>query len=118
MSYLAFLRGDKDDKAHPKRTNYDIYLEQRKATLRVKNQPQSIEVCTPRDFSEVEKLIDKLKKKNGCVVDFSSLPTDKSQRMIDFLVGAVYALDGKVERLTSTIYLMTPKGIDIIAKID
>ncbi len=118
MSYLAFLQGKDPADSPSKMTNYDSYLAQRKDKITIKNQEKQVEVCMPKDFADVEELIDRMRKNSGFVVDFSSSTGDKTQRMVDFLAGAVYALQGRVQRLTDTIYLMTPKGIDIIAKAD
>ncbi len=117
MSYLGFLQGEDNTEKHLKKTNYDVYLDKKQSKLTIKNQTKKVEISTPTTFADVEKLIDCLRKKCGIIVDFSSTTRD-TQRMVDYLVGAVYALEGRVEQLSHTIYLMTPKGIEIIAKTD
>ncbi len=118
MSYLNFLQGKESVEKPKKPTNYDRFLQLKSKKTLVKDTSQKVDVATPKDFSDIEKLINMMKKGNGLVVDLSKSDEKITQRMVDFLVGAVYALDGKIESLTTTMYLMTPKGIDIIAKAD
>ncbi len=118
MSYLNFLQGEEIREKPKKTTNYDRFLQTKSHCLFVKEDSKKVDISTPKDFDDIEKLIDSMKKGNGLVIDISKADEKIAQRMIDFLVGAVYALDGKIESLTATMYLMTPKGIDIIAKAD
>ncbi|MDR2266268.1 MAG: cell division protein SepF [Christensenellaceae bacterium] len=81
-----------------------------------KSDASSMHITTPLDFSETRKLIDALKMGRGILVDFSK-NHNSPQRMLDFLCGAAYALNGSVERIDATTYLITPKNIQIISAV-
>ena len=71
----------------------------------------------PRAFSEAQQIADYLKAKNQVVVNFKRVTTDISKRIMDFLNGIVYAIDGKMEKLGPGIVLCAPKGFEIEGNI-
>ena len=48
----------------------------------------------PRAFSEAQQIADYLKAKNQVVVNFKRVTSDVSKRIMDFLNGIIYAIDG------------------------
>lgn len=58
----------------------------------------------PRSFSNTEEISDCLKKGNIVVVDISELDKSEALRMIDFLGGVMYALNGDMKRLNKTTF--------------
>ncbi len=71
----------------------------------------------PRAFSEAQQIADYLKARNQVVVNFKRVTSDVSKRILDFLNGIVYAIDGKMERLGPGIVLCAPKGFEIEGNI-
>ncbi|MCL2630665.1 MAG: cell division protein SepF [Firmicutes bacterium] len=116
MSFIETLKsGEIPNKAKKsKTTRYDDFMASK--TLKLADKSKNVVIVRPEGFQDVQKLIDKLKQRQGVIADFSRA-SNSAQRMIDFLSGAVYALDGKIERIENKMYLMTPKGIDILNKL-
>ena len=50
----------------------------------------------PRAFSEAQQIADYLKNRNQVVVNFKRVTSDVSKRIMDFLNGIIYAIDGKM----------------------
>lgn len=71
----------------------------------------------PRAFSEAQQIADYLKSKNQVVVNFKRVTSDVSKRILDFLNGIVYAIDGTMEKLGPGIVLCAPKGFEIEGSI-
>ncbi|MBQ4262771.1 MAG: cell division protein SepF [Bacilli bacterium] len=71
----------------------------------------------PRAFSEAQQIADYLKTKNQVVVNFKRVTTDVSKRIMDFLNGIVYAIDGTIQKLGPGIVLCAPKGFEIEGNI-
>ena len=71
----------------------------------------------PRAFSEAQQIADYLKAKNQVVVNFKRVTSDVSKRIMDFLNGIIYAIDGKMEKLGPGIVLCAPKGFEIEGNI-
>ena len=79
-----------------------------------KNKTRLVE---PRAFSEAQQIADYLKARNQVVVNFKRVTSDVSKRIMDFLNGIVYAIDGKMEKLGPGIVLCAPKGFEIEGNI-
>jgi cell division inhibitor SepF len=81
------------------------------------NNEKTITVVKPHDFSKTREYIDVLKTGNGLIIDFSSASILDGQKILDYLCGATYALDAKIERIDNNLYLMTPKSVKIVTKM-
>ncbi len=71
----------------------------------------------PRAFSEAQQIADYLKNKNQVVVNFKRVTSDVSKRIMDFLNGIVYAIDGTMQKLGPGIVICAPKGFEIEGNI-
>ncbi len=71
----------------------------------------------PRAFSEAFQIADYLKANNQVVVNFKRVTTDVSKRIMDFLNGVAYAIEGNMEKLGPGIVLCAPKGFEIEGNI-
>ncbi len=71
----------------------------------------------PRAFSEAQQIADYLKNKNQVVVNFKRVTSDVSKRIMDFLNGIIYAIDGTMQKLGPGIVLCAPKGFEIEGNI-
>ena len=78
-----------------------------------KKTKRQVAVISPERFSDVENLIRKLKNREGVIVDFEDVPPHVAQRMLDFLSGATFALDGTVNKLKYKMYILIPQGVKI-----
>ena len=117
MSFIDTLKTGNVPKKRKKgelTTGYDEFMV--KKNLKLKEETAGVSLIKPKNFEDIQVLIDTLKKKKGLIADFSLVLTD-AQRMLDFLSGAAYALDGSIERIGDKTYLVTPKGIDICNKL-
>ena len=71
-------------------------------------------IYSPKTYRDVKKLIDYLKNREPIIVDLAEIKRDKGQRILDFLSGAIYALDGSMHKISGSIYLLTPDGVNIM----
>ena len=71
----------------------------------------------PRAFSEAQQIADYLKANNQVVVNFKRVTSDVSKRIMDFLNGIIYAIDGTMQKLGPGIVLCAPKGFEIEGSI-
>ena len=71
----------------------------------------------PRTFEESEEIAMHLKQRRAAVVNLHRLQRDYAQRTIDFLAGAVFALDGKIQKIGHNVILCSPKSIGVDGEI-
>lgn len=76
-------------------------------------QNRGVVVESPKSYEDVKGLIDHLKKGEQIYVNFSNVNSQTTYRVLDFLSGAVYALNGTVQEIDKNIFLFAPSGVTI-----
>ena len=76
-------------------------------------QSGGVVIYSPRTYKDVQLLIDHLKMREQVIVDFSTLNQQSVYRILDFMSGAIYALDGSIQQITKNIFLFAPQGVTI-----
>ena len=66
-----------------------------------------------RGFDDARRAADGLKDGQQQIVNLEQTPIEMAERIIDFLNGATYALDGSVEKIGEQVYLFTPASVVI-----
>lgn len=71
----------------------------------------------PERFESASEIADHLREMRTIVINLETTPKDVSRRLLDFLSGVAYALDGKVKRISTSTFLLTPSNIDILGDL-
>lgn len=77
------------------------------------NKNFKVVVCEPDNFDEVQVLADHLKNRKQIILNFEHTPPEVSQKIIDFISGTTYALEGNSQQLGNNIFLFTPSNVEI-----
>ncbi len=77
----------------------------------------SLSLFEPSTFEEGIAIGNKLKEGSAVVVNLHRLQRDDAQRMIDFLTGVVYSLDGRIEKVAHQVILCSPKSVGVSGRI-
>jgi len=77
------------------------------------NKTMKVVVCEPDSFDEVQMLADHLKNRKQVIMNFENTPKDLSQRILDFMSGTTYALDGNSQQLGQHVFIFTPSNVEI-----
>lgn len=75
----------------------------------------SITVMPASTFADAQKVADRLKLGEPQVVNFERTTEEMAERLLDFLNGVTYGLDGFVEKVGDRVYLFTPVHVEIHA---
>lgn len=70
-------------------------------------------VYAPKNNDEIHLLVDCLKRGEAIIIDLSNVSKSEVQRIIDYLNGALQALNGTINRLQGNLFVLTPKSINI-----
>jgi cell division inhibitor SepF len=79
------------------------------------NNQFKVVIMQPESFDDAREVCDQLKNKKPVVVNLEGLTKETAQRVIDFLSGSVYALDGDIQRVSAGIYMIAPSNVDIMS---
>lgn len=77
------------------------------------NNNLKVVILSPQNILETRELCDHLKSNKPVIMNVEGIDTPLAQRMVDFLSGAVYCLDGDIQKISSGIFLATPACIEI-----
>ena len=98
-------------------SNEDEYYTVSESDAKKGIQSNKMILVEPRAYSESQTIADHLKARNSVVVNFKRVTSDQAKRIIDFLSGTLYAIDGDLQKIGDGIYLCTPKNIDVQGEI-
>lgn len=71
----------------------------------------------PRAYSESQQIADYLKARSAVVVNLKRVTPDQAKRIVDFLSGTLYAINGDLQKLGGGIFLCTPNTVNVEGKI-
>lgn len=84
---------------------------------KVVNMPQTNQVkmviCQPTTFEQSEDICTLLKEKKSIIVNLEYVNKDVARRIVDVVSGAVHALDGNLQKVSNSIFLVAPFNYDI-----
>lgn len=67
----------------------------------------------PNSFEDSHQICDYLREGKAVVLNMEGLHIDLAQRVIDFSCGATYSIDGKLQKISRSIFIVTPKSVDL-----
>ena len=68
---------------------------------------------TNLSFEEAKAVADNLNEKRTVVLNLESANRDVARRLVDFLSGVAYANGGKVKRVATRTFIITPYNVDL-----
>lgn len=71
----------------------------------------------PEKFDEASAIANHLRDKRTVVLNLEAANKDIARRMVDFLSGVAYALEGKIKKVAISTYIITPYNVDIIGDL-
>jgi cell division inhibitor SepF len=76
----------------------------------------SFHFVAPKNFNDVQEVGDKFKAQIPVILNLQNADHDLSKRIIDFVSGLTYALDGGMQRIADKVFLLTPEGVQLSAE--
>ena len=71
----------------------------------------------PERFETAAEIADHLRSKRAVLINLETTPKDVTRRLVDFLSGVAYALDGKVKKIAANTYIITPPNVDLVGDL-
>ena len=91
----------------------------RKNNNKVVNMPQQqsqaikMVISQPTTFEQSDEICSFLKEKKSVIVNLEYVNKDVARRIVDFISGGVYALDGYIQKVSNSIFLVAPSNYEI-----
>ncbi|HAB61149.1 MAG TPA: hypothetical protein DCE48_10680 [Lachnospiraceae bacterium] len=81
----------------------------------IRTTPKGLEVCImkPSSFEDSQDICDMLLTGRAAVVNLEGFDPMEAQRIMDFISGCVYAINGKLHQISRYIFIFSPDSVDI-----
>jgi len=79
---------------------------------------QEVVLFHPSNFNDTSDAADHLRNKKVVILNMENVDKAMSRRVVDFLSGCAYALDGKVKKVAQSTYLFCPHNMDVVGDLE
>ena len=79
---------------------------------------QEVILFHAKTFDDAAKAADELRKKKAVILNMENVEKSLTRRVVDFLSGSVYALDGSVKKIAQSTYLFCPHNMDVVGDLE
>ncbi len=70
-------------------------------------------ITQPNCYEDVADIARYFKEKKSVIVNLENANKEDARRIVDFLCGSTFMVDGTIQRVSSLIYLITPRNVEI-----
>ena len=133
LNFLGFGNDDDDDEydddieygknSYSNNKNSYFDEEEEKVEPFVKRKPKVVSlpnssqvrvvILQPNSFEQSQEICEHLKEKKSVIVNLEFVDKEIARRIIDFVSGAVYGLDGNISKVSNSIFLIAPYNYEI-----
>ena len=79
---------------------------------------QEVVLFHAKAFDDAAKASDELRNRRAVILNMENVDKALTRRVVDFLSGCVYALDGQVKKIAQSTYLFCPHSMDIVGDLE
>jgi len=113
----AFIGLDEEELDFSKPTQMEInsYLKKdfQKSSRKQENADYDIMICDPRVYEDSLNISAYLRQGNAVIVNLKDIEQSEGTRLIDFICGTAFAIDGHMIKIAETIFLFTPSSVAV-----
>jgi len=83
------------------------------ASMSINASALELKVVRPEKFQNVTQIADHLLNRRTVVLNLEATNKETSKRIIDFLSGVAYSINGQLKKVANNTYVITPSNIDV-----
>ncbi len=105
--------GDREESSASRRSSFTSSGSNRVVNINSRAHVQVV-VFRPISFGEETRgIADELNNKHTVILNLEKTQKEESRRILDFLSGVAYANDGKIKRVSTSTFIITPYNVDL-----
>ena len=105
--------GEYEEVEEPETDAFSMFKRRNKVVAMPQPQQIKMQISKPTTFEQAIEIINQLKNKNSVVINLEYVSKDVGRRIVDVVSGAVKALDGNMEKVSNSIFVIAPYNYDI-----
>ena len=118
LDYDEEFEDEYEEPAETKQIHKNAVVKKSKIVPISSQEPQNrIVVLKPKSFNNSTEVADELKQRRPVIIDVGALDPDEARRVVDFIAGTVYGVDGNMQKVSGGIFLATPNHVDIMGEV-
>ena len=86
--------------------------------LNMSSGKQEVVLFHAKTFEDAAKAADELRRRKAVILNMENVDKSLTRRVVDFLSGSVYALDGRVKKVAQSTYLFCPHNMDVVGDLE
>lgn len=86
--------------------------------LNMSSGKQEVVLFHAKTFDDAAKASDELRRRKAIILNMENVDKALTRRVVDFLSGSVYALDGSVKKIAQSTYLFCPHNMDVVGDLE
>ena len=86
--------------------------------LNMSSGKQEVVLFHAKTFDDAARAADELRKRKAVILNMENVDKSLTRRVVDFLSGSVYALDGSVKKVAQSTYLFCPHNMDVVGDLE
>ncbi|SFT87719.1 cell division inhibitor SepF [Selenomonas sp. GACV-9] len=79
----------------------------------VTNYKMKVIVIEPQTFDDAQQVANNLREKKPVVINFEKTDAEAAKRIIDFISGTTYALNGEIKKVGHNVFLCAPSNVNV-----
>jgi len=79
---------------------------------------QEVVLFHAKTFDDAAKAANELRRRKAIILNMENVDKALTRRVVDFLSGSVYALDGSVKKIAQSTYLFCPHNMDVVGDLE
>ena len=114
-------RSESTERKMSKKSSYSSYERERVVRperskvvpMRTASKGLEVHIVKPTSFEDSQQVCDILLEGRAVVVNLEGFDADDAQRIMDFISGCIFAINGKLHRISKYIFIFSPDNVDI-----
>jgi len=104
-----------DYESEPKKIGKNFWAPGKASAKNSKKGTENMEVSIyyPKSLDAATTIVDSLLEQKSVIMNLEGIEMDLAQRIFDLITGATYALDGRLEKISKYVYVVTPSNVNI-----
>ncbi len=86
--------------------------------LNMSSGKQEVVLFHAKTLDDAAKAADELRRRKAVILNMENVDKSLTRRVVDFLSGSVYALDGSVKKVAQATYLFCPHNMDVVGDLE
>ena len=74
-----------------------------------------VHLVTPTSFHDAQEIGERFRSNQPVIINLGGVDRDLKRRLVDFAAGLIFGLNGEMQRVAESVFMLTPKNVEVSA---